>query len=928
MRIFSLFDWIVRVTKSWDTFALVLLGAWHWIFYFPVARGQDTFIESDLLYLFLPIRAELERALAQARLPLWAPSFQAGFPLFAEGEVGALYPLNVFLSGLFPVPVAVSYGILFHLTWAGIGMYLLCRVWGLRTPSALLAGFVFSNSGFMNAQIPHVPHVTVASWLPWLLLFQLQYWRARFNHAHANLWFVLICVSIGIQFLSGFPQIAIWNGAIFSFFGIGAAFIWRTPENVPTKMWIADSLRWFPKTMCVTALMAILGTGLAAVQLLPTTELIGLSIRNQTSQTFFSSYSLDPIYLTQFVAPFAALGQPYASNIEFWGYVGVLPLLLAILAPALHRDARTWFFVSLALISLVLALGKYTPFYDLLYNVPVFNRFRVPARFLFPFTFAIALLAAFGLEEFFRRLPRSNTPSKKEFAIGVTFALMIICAVYFAYDRAIPFWMDLWVWFSPLLWIISVGVVLGARWRLINRGGFAALVLGLAILDLTIFSAPFIKSLAQTAPVAEWLSAPRTVQAMDADQNIYRVYSNKIPAVTRAAMRAGLITNLASMYGKETATGYLDSLGLRRNDEYAKAMSAPMRNLLNIRYYLYPFEQLPWDEPPPRDSEPEIGLSLDLLRRQPTIPPTRASEIVLVSYTNKSADLPDGFLAGQVQLVLVDDSVLKLPIRLGKETADWAIDVIPARHSKPVGARTFAGYLPSVGHEFQAHAYSNRYDLSAYSSPIKAIGAQSFLPDGGLAIESISLIDERGNTVSLAMLIGQNDLVSVFNSHTASMWENRQVLPRAFVVHQADVIPDDQVWAKLIEPAFPAERVVLLSEGQSLREPENFPDQVVFAEYSPERLVMQTNTLHTGYLVLTDSWYPGWVARVDGKEAAIYRADYIFRAVYLEAGKHQVVFEFHSTSIWWGAWISGICAVIILAFGVTRLEDTEWIKWK
>src|SRR5574341_11736 len=174
--------------KSWDTLAISLLGAWPFIFYWPVAIGQQVFIASDILLFFLPVHTELARALAEGRLPLWAPGMEAGFPLLAEGQVAALYPLNLLLHQLLPPSTAVSYMILMNWAWGSIGMYLLCRASGLRSPSALLAGLVFGDGGFMTARVPHVSFLSVASWLPWLLLFQQRYWRARLEGGRTAVW--------------------------------------------------------------------------------------------------------------------------------------------------------------------------------------------------------------------------------------------------------------------------------------------------------------------------------------------------------------------------------------------------------------------------------------------------------------------------------------------------------------------------------------------------------------------------------------------------------------------------------------------------------------------------------------------------------------------------------------------------------------------
>jgi uncharacterized membrane protein YfhO len=68
-----------------------------------------------------------------------------------------------------------------------------------------------------------------------------------------------------------------------------------------------------------------------------------------------------------------------------------------------------------------------------------------------------------------------------------------------------------------------------------------------------------------------------------------------------------------------------------------------------------------------------------------------------------------------------------------------------------------------------------------------------------------------------------------------------------------------------------------------------------------------------GYLVLADTYYPGWRAEVDGAETEILVANHAFRAVALELGKHTVVFEYAPISFQIGAWITlGSSLVLVI----------------
>jgi uncharacterized membrane protein YfhO len=83
--------------------------------------------------------------------------------------------------------------------------------------------------------------------------------------------------------------------------------------------------------------------------------------------------------------------------------------------------------------------------------------------------------------------------------------------------------------------------------------------------------------------------------------------------------------------------------------------------------------------------------------------------------------------------------------------------------------------------------------------------------------------------------------------------------------------------------------------------------------YEPERVVISANLAADGYLVLTDAHYPGWRALTDGLETPIYRADLLFRAVYLPAGQHRVEFIYDPLSFKLGAAISLVALLGLVA---------------
>lgn len=80
-------------------------------------------------------------------------------------------------------------------------------------------------------------------------------------------------------------------------------------------------------------------------------------------------------------------------------------------------------------------------------------------------------------------------------------------------------------------------------------------------------------------------------------------------------------------------------------------------------------------------------------------------------------------------------------------------------------------------------------------------------------------------------------------------------------------------------------------------------------QYAPSRVTLDTSLDRKGLLVLLDSYYPGWKADVDGEATEVKNANYVYRAVEVPAGQHQVTFHYDPDSFRRGLLISSIAAV-------------------
>ncbi|MBK8051511.1 MAG: hypothetical protein IPK16_33160 [Anaerolineales bacterium] len=350
---------------------------------------------------------------------------------------------------------------------AGICMYLFGRALRLRVLAAFFGGVVYMFSGFLIVSVVFTMFLAAVPWLPLLLAIIeviVRKQEDKGNRSFQPIPYVLAGAGvIGLVVLAGHPELIYYTLIVAGLYTLVRLLVaWRTlarnttltdtsspePRHTPSPFWRMVRLAaWL-------LVMAVLGIGLGAVQLIPLVELLPLNFRAGSASldqvrgwawpsrhvlTFwlpniFGSPShhqwFDLWNRTWMPATANALGE--ANRTIFWGvknyveggnYLGIATWLLAALAlwravrdalagrklaganslltvhdsvPPLPRPFVTFFFSALAFISLLFAFG--TPLYALLYyGVPGWNQLHSPFRWVFPFTLSMAVLAAVGL---------------------------------------------------------------------------------------------------------------------------------------------------------------------------------------------------------------------------------------------------------------------------------------------------------------------------------------------------------------------------------------------------------------------------------------------------------------------------------------------------------------------------------------------------
>ena len=134
------------------------------------------------------------------------------------------------------------------------------------------------------------------------------------------------------------------------------------------------------------------------------------------------------------------------------------------------------------------------------------------------------------------------------------------------------------------------------------------------------------------------------------------------------------------------------------------------------------------------------------------------------------------------------------------------------------------------------------------------------------------------------------------------VYENTRVLPRAFIVHRALVERDvDSILRIMGSPGFDPASMVVLEEaapgGFAPATPPPSPGRAAITNYGEDRIEIVADLPANGWLVVSNTFYPGWEATSDGRPVRLQRADCAVIALPLEAGRHTVVLEYRPSSI-------------------------------
>ncbi len=394
-----------KVSRGYGfAFAVLIVSVaavfWHHLF------TSDVLFFRDVTFTHFPRVVEMRALVRSGLLPLWNPFEHFGESVIVNPNYLLFYP-TTWLTWVLPAAYGFKLHFVLHFFLAAAGAFLLARRIGLKPFPCYVAGALFVFSGPVMSLGNFYNVLPATAWMP-LAVLAADYQMRRGGWRGAG----LVATCLALQVFAGSPLISLVTIALV--LGWAIAFY----GDFAASFWAAANRRLFGRFLW--GLM--LAGGLAAVQVVPTLW----HLRHTQRAGHFTYqhslfWSLHPLKFVEMLSP-QFWGDPFLDEGLPWLYlegrelylfpsvfIGLVPLALAMVAVLVRRGTgseaatdgirATHLWLVVGMVSLALALGRFTPFGLVFYDlIPLFRIFRFPVKFLVPFTLAATQLAALGVQ--------------------------------------------------------------------------------------------------------------------------------------------------------------------------------------------------------------------------------------------------------------------------------------------------------------------------------------------------------------------------------------------------------------------------------------------------------------------------------------------------------------------------------------------------
>ncbi len=399
---------------------LAILGYWQIsLFRHP--------LKWDIIDQAFPWKYFIGESLQHHILPLWNPYQHCGYPIHADPQSSAWYPITWFFGYFWGYSIYVlSIDFTLHIFLAGAGMYLLGKKMGFQEKVALIMGTAYMFSGFLVGNAQHFMWVISATWLPFILYAYIDlYQKQKIKQA------VVFGLFMFLMLTGGYPAFTMILLYLLIFlFILFSLTIYKNQGRY--------SLYHFIR---INVFALIFSTVNSVVMLFSIWKVIPELTRTggvPLQDALFGP--LSPQSLISFILPFGVVNH----DMSFFGtdlsmtnvYFGLLLLIFFIASLFMKKPPLIKLFLFWGLFILSAAIGNALPVREFLYNyIPFFNIFRFPSLLRVFIIISFIILAGFALNQyvskegvFFRKI---------KIATLITSSLLVLIVAFFSYGKYI-----------------------------------------------------------------------------------------------------------------------------------------------------------------------------------------------------------------------------------------------------------------------------------------------------------------------------------------------------------------------------------------------------------------------------------------------------------------------------------------------------------
>jgi len=873
-----------------ESLVLLLLAAAPVLAYAPALRAGRMLAPRDGAALHLPLRVEVWRAYSRGELPTWNPTAFSGTPLLASYRPGALHPLMIALAPLPPL-VAFQALVLLSLGLTGPLVYRYVRGLGAEPRGAFIAAIGFCLGPYLVARLEDTPTLVAAPALVLVLLAA----ESLLAHGRAASG-VGLAAAVALLALAGSPE-ALAAGALLLGVRLALGLRLATLRGCAAERQAALS-----RTLA-TAAATLAGVLLAAPQLVPTLIALG-----------------------EAGSPGPTAGAPLFSSLG--GMAGLVARSVS------HTPAPIFALAALPLLPAVRGLRATAALAGaLLLTLAARGRLDGPGALPLALDLGFSVLAGLSFSVQWRL--RGEARGRRLRLLASVVALASAAALSIATTVTGPLDPRL----AAPVGLLALALIL--YFALAESPSRTIAHLFLLPLLASFLMQPWGRESWAGAPTAQELTAATpTRAALDRVMGPRRAERSLV--LVEAPPGAGAAADLgwgayAPFSGLRSANGD-DPLvpatrrrvfdGMRANGTLPRALleTDPGRlELLGIRWLQVPTETLVAS-----GGGDGLGDELDVVLEGPRphafeLPIVRASELRIVSFLTGATEVEQGRVVAECVVLLATGREIRLPIRAGVDTAEWAFDRADVRarvkHEKPQVYASFPVREGFLGHQYSSTLpLQGRFFVSALRFRLLPGSPPLWLLRAGLSDREAG----RSTGVGLASAYGSDvvRLAQAVHTPLVSLFEVRRGIGPAWVVASLRKLSDEaRVLDVLRSPTrlgidARQEAVATQAAAAGIEMPAGSRSSLADVVGSDgTRIVVRA--AGPGLLVVAEGYDPGWTATVDARSARLVRVNGDRIALTLGAGHHRIVLRHHARGLAAGALIAFV-ALAALAAAVVR----------